>query len=479
MPDTLLKTEQQSDINRVFDIQKNAAPEMAALNARERIERLGRILKYVEDESNVQALATAMHADFKKPFAEVLLNEVGIVISTIKFVKRNLRKWMKPKSVGTPQALLGARSQIIYEPKGSALIISPWNYPFQLALNPLIYAIAAGNTAVMKPSELSPHTSDYISKMMAELFSEKEVAVFTGGVDVSTALLALPFDHIYFTGSPAVGKIVMGAAAKNLASVTLELGGKSPVIVDESVNIKQNAERLIWGKLVNNGQSCIAPDYVLVHENIFDAFVEALKGAVLRLYDSKGVGIAHSEDYSRIINDRHFQRVKGLVADAVEKGGDIVMGGKMNESDRYIEPTIITNVSEDMALMQEEIFGPVLPVLKYRNDADVVKLIRKYPKPLSLYIAARNRKKIDYFLENTTAGGTVVNDYMLHYGNPHLPFGGVNNSGIGKSHGHFGFIEFSNERAILSQKAGTLKPVYPPYTNRVVKTIRFIVKNLL
>ncbi len=463
----------QAEIQRIFKLQQAHAPALALTTAAERKAKIKRILDYTM--GNLSALEQAMYEDFKKPAAEVVVGELLGVKTEAKHAMKNLKRWMRRKKVPMPLSLIGTSSYIKYEPKGNSLIISPWNYPYNLAIKPMIAAIAAGNTVMLKPSEMTPHTSGLIKQMIAELFPEEEIAVFEGDAQVAQALLALPFNHIFFTGSPQVGKIVMKAAAKHLASVTLELGGKSPAIIDETAKLKSAAAKLAWGKWFNNGQTCIAPDYALVHESIKDGLVEALKKSIDKMYDTSA-GIENSDSYCRIVNERHFGRLKGILDDAVEKGATIEYGGNTEASDNYIEPTILSNVTDDMRVMQEEIFGPILPIVPYQDESEVLSTINSREKPLALYISSRSSNNIQSILSKTSSGDAVVNDYLIHYGHPDLPFGGVNNSGIGKSGGYTGFKEFSNERGIMQQKFGDLSFIYPPYTHKVMKAIRFMIK---
>jgi aldehyde dehydrogenase (NAD+) len=370
--------------------------------------------------------------------------------------------------------MIGSSSKVYFEPKGVTLIISPWNYPFQLAIDPLLYAIAGGNTAIVKPSEMTPNTSALIKKLVNEVFDEKEVAVLEGDATIAQVLLKQPFDHIFFTGSPMLGKVIMEAAAKHLTSVTLELGGKSPTIVDETTNIKDAAQKIIWGKFMNCGQTCIAPDYLLVHESVKDALVEEMKENIKKLYGQDNTTtIEESPDYTRVVNQRHFSRIKGLLEDAVEKGAKVLDGGEMNADDNFIAPTLITEVDDNMAVMSEEIFGPILPIISFKSLKEATDYVNTKPKPLALYCFSKDKKNQEFVIKNTSAGGTAINETLAHISNPDLPFGGVNNSGIGKTHGYYGFLAFSNERAVLNQRIGwtTLKMLYPPYTDKKKNTI--------
>ena len=469
-------TLQEVDLQQLFLSQKKNANSVAQSTAKERIAKLKTIQKWCN--INEQLIKDAMFADFKKPGDEVMIGEVMGVLGEIKHLISNLSGWMKPQRLSTPLNMIGSSSYIKYEPKGVCLIISPWNYPFNLAIKPLAQAIAAGNTVILKPSELTPNTSALINKMLSELFESNEIAVVEGDAKVATELLELPFNHIFFTGSPNVGKVVMTAAAKNLCSVTLELGGKSPSIVDETANIKKAAQRIAWGKWLNNGQTCVAPDYVLVHENVKDAFVEQLKKSINDMYSPTGQDIESCADYCRIVNARHFNRVQTLIADAVTNGANVVVGGQSNAETNYIAPTILTDVNDKMKVMQEEIFGPVLPIIPFKNLDEVLTTINEREKPLALYISSSNNKNIKTIIDNTSAGNTVINDTVLHYGNVEMPFGGVNNSGIGKSGGIFGFQEFSNARGIMHQKFGDFSMIYPPYTKTTSKLVNFFVKYL-
>lgn len=467
-------TASTAHISRIFEAQRANAPQVALTNARERIAKLKTIQKWMEDnEENIQA---AIHRDFQKPATSVVMTELLPLFGELKHIIKNLKSWMKPTKVAAPLPLLGTTSYIQYEPKGVCLIISPWNYPFLLAIHPLLSAIATGNTVMIKPSELTPNTSAIISKMVSDLFNENEVAVIEGGVEASQALLEKPFNHIFFTGSPRVGKIVMKAAAEHLASVTLELGGKSPAIVDKTANLYTTCEKLAWGKLINNGQTCTAPDYVLVESSIKEKFVNNLSKFLNKMLNPNGEGIKNSPDYARIVNRHHFNRLKGLLDDAIDKGAKVEFGGELDESENYFSPTIISNVTEDMRIMHEEIFGPILPIVSYKTKEEALNTILNRPKPLALYIFTTDTKSKEFFLHRTSSGGTVVNDCLIHYAHINLPFGGINNSGIGRGGGHFGFIDFSNLRSVVEQKYAQTSMLYPPYTNKVKSLANFIAK---
>lgn len=442
----------------------------------ERIARLKKIRDWIKEHQ--QDIRNALKNDFAKPEPETDLTEIFPVTSEISHSIKNLKKWMSPKSVSTPLPMFGTSGKIYLEPKGTSLIISPWNYPFNLTIGPLISALSAGCTAIIKPSEMTPHTSGLISSMISELFNPSEVAVMLGEIDVSQALLQLPFDHIFFTGSPAVGKIVMKAAAEHLTSVTLELGGKSPAIVNQDANCKDAAEKLIWGKYVNCGQTCIAPDYLLVHESQRELLVLEMKVALQKMYDPDLKGIENSHDMARIINDKHFTRLTRYIEDAVEKGAEIVFGGNFDPHTRYIDPTILTNATGEMLIMQEEIFGPIFPIVSYNTLDEAINYINSKQKPLALYYFGESTELSSKVLQETSSGNAVINDCVLHFLHLELPFGGVNNSGIGKAHGHQGFLAFSNEKGVLKQRVGlnNITLLRPPYGIKAKQLIASLIK---
>jgi aldehyde dehydrogenase (NAD+) len=409
-----------------------------------------------------------MWADYRKPAAEVDLSEIYPVVSEARHARRHLKSWMKPKRVATRLALLGSQSHIAYEPKGTVLIISPWNFPFNLTLGPLISAIAAGNTAILKPSEMTPESTACMRRILGDLFDEDEVAVIEGDASVAEALLKKKFDHIFFTGSPAVGRIVMKAAAEHLTPVTLELGGKSPVIVDRTADLDEAAKKIAWGKFFNCGQVCIAPDYVLVDESVAAEFNEKLRASIEALgSESRGI----------LVNDRHATRIRKLFDGAVARGAKVLIGGTFQE--RAVEATVLTEVPPDTALMQEEIFGPLLPVMTYRTLDDAFAMIGAREKPLVLYVFSRDRNVARRILANTSAGGTALNHTMIHFYALDLPFGGVGQSGFGRSHGFAGFQEFSNARGVLDQrlKFSAIELLFPPYRGKLKeKLIELTVK---
>jgi aldehyde dehydrogenase (NAD+) len=357
------------------------------------------------------------------------------------------------------------------------LIIGPWNYPFNLLAGPLALALAAGNTAIVKPSEFTVHTSAIIKEMCDALFQPEEVTVFEGDYELAQELLTLPFDHIFFTGSPGVGKLVMRAAAEHLTSITLELGGKSPTIITPSAKIEEAAQRVTIAKFINNGQTCIAPDYVLVHQSVAEKFIEELKKHIQKHF-AEGKSFEESVSYARIVNKKHFRRVHSLVQDAIEKGAKVEMSGSANEEDRFLHPVILSKVPVQSKIMEEEIFGPVLPVLTYETLDEVIRMVNGKPKPLALYFFGSDTRELNQIKKATSAGGMCINDCAVQFLNINVPFGGVNNSGIGKSHGYFGFQAFSHEKSIVRQRHGftTVKLFYPPYTSTVKRLVSWLLK---
>jgi aldehyde dehydrogenase (NAD+) len=461
----------EDQILEVLALQKTALLRLSTSSAEERMAKLRKIESYLLQHK--EELCDVMYQDFKKPASEVVIAEMLGVKREINHTIKHLKSWMKPKSVSTPLMLLGTKGLVQYEAKGLCLIISPWNYPFNLSICPLVHAIAAGNAVILKPSELSPNTSGFIKKMISSLFDKSEVAVFEGDAAVSTFLLEQKFDHIFFTGSPSIGKVVMAAAAKHLTSVTLELGGKSPAIVGPDVNVEEAAAKIAWGKFLNNGQTCIAPDYLYVHEKNYYSFLQALEATVETFY---GANVAKSKDYARIVNRRHFDRIASLLEDAKEKGAQVLFGGLTDADDCFISPTVLTNCTPDMRILQEEIFGPILPIMSFKDEFQVTSDIRSGDKPLALYVFSTNTEFNQYILNNTSSGTSVVNDCLIQFGHNELPFGGVNHSGIGKSGGHYGFVEFSNQKSVVIQRTNLLKNFYPPYGVKVRWMIDFVLK---
>jgi aldehyde dehydrogenase (NAD+) len=470
----IVETLATTDIKLLFQKQQKTALVFRKEVVSNRKKRLSRLALWIHQ--NRPLIQGALATDLRKPRVEADAIEIFHVLNEIKQALAKVTDWAQPKKIDAPITMLGTRSVIQYEPKGVCLIISPWNYPFSLAVGPLVSAIAAGNTVIIKPSEYTPNVSALLKRMVEEIYQPDEVSVVEGGVDVSQELLKLPFDHIFFTGSPGVGKVVMKAAAENLTSVTLELGGKSPCVIAADANLKDAAERIVVGKFVNNGQTCIAPDYLLVDEKIIAELIPMLIGK-LKAFFGQG-GFEQSKDYSRIVNKKNHQRLAGLVEDAVEAGAKIIFSGSHDVEQKFFHPVILSDVPLSARIMKEEIFGPVLPIITYSDVQDAINLINSRPKPLALYIFTRNSKTEQAVLRNTTAGGVCVNDVGIHFLNHDLPFGGVNNSGFGKSHGHYGFLAFSNDKPVMKQKSGltSVRIFYPPYTPAVGKMMDWFLK---
>jgi aldehyde dehydrogenase (NAD+) len=472
-------TQEKHTLNRipaVFAAQRAHQPLVAASNVGERMDKLRRLERAIH--AHQTRLQQAMYDDFRKNPSEVDLTELLPVTSEIKYAIRHLRRWLRRQRAATPLTLIGTTSWVQHEAKGVCLIISPWNFPINLCLCPLVSAIAAGNCVILKPSEHAPHTAQAIANLIGEVFEPAEITVMQGEVELSTALLTLPFDHIFFTGAPEIGKVVMRAAAEHLTSVTLELGGKSPVVIDQSADLAIAARRIVFGKYVNCGQTCIAPDYVLVPRAMQQPFIEQLDKYISQAYGNDAAARKASESFPRMVNARHFERVSGYLQNAVAQGATVAIGGQYDATQNYIAPTVLTDVNETMQVMENEIFGPLLPIVPYDSVASAVQYINTYPKPLSLYVFSQNRRATDYVLANTSAGGGAVNDTAIHFFNANLPFGGVNNSGIGKCHGFYGFQAFSNPRGVTRQnfKISALQFLAPPYSPRVKRMIELVLK---
>lgn len=416
-------------------------------------------------EENEPRFLAALKTDLGKPDIEGFITDIAFVTSEVKMMIKNLKKWNRPQRVSTPIVTMPARSRLIPEPLGVVLVIAPWNYPVQLLLVPAAGALAAGNTVVLKPSEVSSATSQVLAELVPAYFDQSAVALVEGGVAETTALLEQRFDHIFYTGNGTVGRIVMTAAARHLTPVTLELGGKSPVIIDESANLPVAARRIAWGKWLNAGQTCVAPDYVLVKDTLKPIFIEELNKAIRDFYGSDP---QTSDSFGRIVSMRHFDRLRHLMT-----GGRTVIGGDSSTDDRYIAPTVLTDVDLQSPLMQEEIFGPLLPVIPVASVDEAIQFVNSRPHPLALYVFAQRSSVIDQVLAETTAGGVTVNGTLMHLTNPNLPFGGVGESGMGGYHGKAGVRLFQHMKPVLIR--GTrIDPslAYPPYTERKKKIFR-------
>jgi aldehyde dehydrogenase (NAD+) len=466
-------TDPRPELRRLFDAQVANRWAIASSTAAQRIERLTRLRAAVR-RRRLDLLA-AVHGDFGKQAVEAELTEFLPVIEELSVAIRRLPRWMKPRPVGTPLTLLGSRSELRPEPRGVVLLLSPWNYPFGLAISPLVAALAAGNTVMMRPSEKTPRTARLIRELVGEVFPENEVAALDGDRSVAEALLELPFDHIVFTGSAAVGRKVMAAAARHLTPVTLELGGKSPAIVDETADVELAAERLAWSKFINAGQTCLAPDYVLVQESVAPRLEAALREAVERFYGADEQARLRSPDLACLVDSASAARLERSVRETLGRGARLVVGGGVDAAGRRMSPTVLADVAEDSAVMAEEIFGPVLPLLRYRDLDEAVRRVQARPKPLGLYVFSRSRAHVERVLAGTTAGGTCVNNALLHYANPNLPFGGVGESGMGHYHGRWGFETLSHHRAVLRQVTwASTSLFYPPYTPKVAGFLKVL-----
>jgi len=414
-----------------------------------------------------ECIHDAMKFDLRKPATEADGTEIFHVLSEIKVALNNLQHWTARKKIDAPITMIGTRSFLQYEPKGLCLIIAPWNYPFSLCAGPLVSAIAAGNAVVLKPSELTPRVSAIIKEMVEAVFDNHVAVAVEGDAGVSQQLLALPFDHIFFTGSPSIGKVVMKAAAENLASVTLELGGKSPTIVTASANLNDAAQRIVAAKFINTGQTCVAPDYVLMEEAIAIPFVQKIIEQLKALFLEGNQSFKESKHYARVVNEKHFDRLSKLLQDALTEGASVTFsGGEHDRSELFFPPTILTRADGKLPIDNDEIFGPILPINTYRNLDEVIALINSKPKPLALYVFSSTVSERNKIFRNTSSGAVCVNDCAIHFLHTNLPFGGVGNSGMGRSHGHAGFLAFSNEKAVMKQRSGftSVKAFYPPYT---------------
>ena len=417
---------------------------------------------------NEDAIIKALYDDFKKPAFEAVLTETNYVIGDLKETIKNIDTWAKPKKVSASLLNFPSTDYIYSEPYGNVLILSPWNYPFQLALCPLVAAVAAGNKVTLKPSELTPHTSAIISKIITETFPVKDVVVITGDATIAADLLRKRWDYIFFTGSVGVGKIVAKAAAENLTPVTLELGGKSPCIVDETANLELSARRIVWGKIINAGQTCVAPDYILVHHKMKDTLVKFL---IQEIEKALGTNPEESADYARIINLKNWQRQLSLL-----ENQKILFGGQANKDTLFLAPTLLDEPSMESLVMKEEIFGPILPILSYETKSDIEKIIMSFDKPLSLYLFSQNKSFIDEVLKKYSFGGGCINDTVIHLVNSRLPFGGVGNSGMGAYHGQLSFDVFSHKKAIVKRGTWMDLPLrYAPYNDKL-STIRKLLK---
>ena len=462
-----------SKIKGLFSSQLEKHSSLAKSTHGDRKQKLKRLLDNFM--SMEQEAIDALSLDMKKSPTESIISEVLGVKAEADFAIQNLKKWMRSKRVPSPSTILFTSGWVRPEPKGSILILSPWNYPILLCLNPLIAAIASGNTAVIKPSEFTPASGAFLKKLIERTFDPNEVAVVLGDEKTAIELLSHPFNHVMFTGSPSTGKLVMSAAAKHLSGVTLELGGKSPVIVDNSANISETAWKLAFYKFANAGQTCTAPDYILCHESKKDDLVSGLRENFKSFFSGNDGG--PSSDYCQIVNTTHFDRIEGYLENAKGMGAKVVAGGNTDRSKRFIAPTVLCDVSIDSLVMKEEIFGPLMPIVTYKTMDEAIGFINKREKPLALYLFSYNKKNQKRLTEETSSGALVFNDCVIHHTNPHLPFGGINNSGLGSYHGKYGFDAFSHEKAILKSSAWSpFRLMLPPYTKRKHSLVNMIKK---
>jgi len=427
------------------------------------LDALRRMLVDREDE-----ILDALHVDVGKPRLEAWLAEVSYMVKEVDHTKKHLADWMRAEKVSTPMVIQPGRSEIRKEPLGLCLVIAPWNYPFQLAMAPLLGALSAGNCVVLKPSEVAPHTSALLARLIPQYLDNDAFAVVEGGVPETTALLEERWDHIFYTGNGNVARIIMAAAARYLTPVVLELGGKSPCIVDKDVDLAVVARRIAWGKFYNAGQTCIAPDYVLVHEQVRDALLDKLRSSIREFY---GEDPKRSPDYARIVNARHHQRLARLLP----KSGEPVTRLDLDENDRYFSPTVLRDVPIDSPVMADEIFGPILPVLSYREPEEVLSFVNERPKPLALYLFSEDEAFQSKVLDNTSSGGATVNHVWLHFGVLDLPFGGVGESGMGAYHGSHSFDTFSHRKSVLMKPLKMDPPImYPPYDGLKAKLLKLL-----
>ena len=412
-------------------------------------------------------LTEAMYLDFRKPAFEVYLTEISMVLAEIRLHRKKLRGWARPTRVPDVRLNFPSSNQLLREPYGVALIIAPWNYPFQLLINPLVGAISAGNCAVLKPGDYTRHTSAAMAAMIEEAFPPQYIAVAEGGRSVNQALLEERYDYIFFTGSPALGRIVMEKAARHVTPVALELGGKSPCIVDSDADLGVAARRIAWGKFLNGGQTCVAPDYLMVHRDVKEALVGHLKQAIRTMY---GEDPQTSPDFPRIINDKQMEHLKRLMG-----SGRIIFGGEVDDADRYIGPTLIEGAGPEDPILQEEIFGPLLPILTFGDISEVITYVNERPKPLAFYYFSGSKARQDHLLAHTSSGGVSINDTIIHVGNHHLPFGGVGNSGMGGYHGWHSFDGFSHRRSVVRKPTWLDLPLrYAPYLGKLAMLRRIL-----
>jgi aldehyde dehydrogenase (NAD+) len=449
-------------LTALFDGQRKTALAWRTSTAAERVERIKRLLASIR-RHRADILAAAA-SDFNRPAAEVTLTELVGITREAKTAMRRTAHWMKPRHRSSTLVGFGTAAYVRPEPRGRSLIISPWNYPFLLSFGPLISALAAGCPALIKPSEVTPGHAALISRIIADAFAPAEVAVVEGDATMAIALLALPFDHVFFTGSTAVGKLVMAAAARHLTSVTLELGGKSPVIVDASADLDQAAEVTMAAKFINDGQTCIAPDHVYVEESVREEFTERCLAWLAHTYGVSVDAQRSNPNLARVVSDRHLARLAHLLEEATAAGARVLVGGVIDRDARFVAPTLLADVPSAVAMMREEIFGPILPLISYTSLGAVIAAINEAPKPLALYVWTKRKTVADRVVAETSSGGACINHCLIQFAHGNVPFGGVNTSGMGSSHGPWGFAAFSHERAVVKSRVMLADRLFAPYT---------------
>ncbi len=463
--------QEHDEIRELFDRMAAQAPELALTTAAQRVEKLQKLLKVVLDSR--PAIVAAGQKELRVHETDID-GQLLMIKAEIEYISKHLARWMAPQRVPGSIMTLGKKSYVQYEAKGMILHLSTWNAPIAEAFVMGAGAIAAGNAFVLKPSELAPESAQVLADIVTQVFSAEEFAVVQGGPDVAQALLACPFNHIFYIGGHGVGRIVMKAAAEHFATVTLEMGGKNPTIIDASADVSDAAFKTAWARAANAGQVCVAPDYALVHRSVVDEFVAKLGESFTEMYNPDGAGFQKSTHLPRIVNTRHFERIHGLLQDALDKGAKLEFGGESDADDLYIGPTVLSHVNAGMKIMQEEIFGPILCIVPYDEREEVLRETRSRPKPLSLYIFAKDRQAIDWFLARTSSGQTVVNHNVIQSGtNPNLAFGGVNASGMGRVGGKFTFLECANARSVVEDgpPVGDPKLMFPPYSDKYKKMV--------
>lgn len=460
----------------LFEHQRSAFESGPAVPPDERIRRLRRLRAALLEQR--PAVREALYRDFRKPAHEVDATEVAPIVIEIDHAIRNVHDWVKPQRHSAPRFLPGTSWETRLEPRGPSLILAPWNYPINLTLGPLVHALAAGCPVFIKPSEHTPHASALVADMLGSLFAPEDVVVVQGDAETATGLLELPFRHVYFTGSPAVGRKVMAAAARHLASVTLELGGKSPAVVDETADLADAASKIVFGKFANAGQTCIAPDYLLVHESVHDALIAALIDEISSSYGDMPAARRASPDFARLVSHPHFDRMCAMLDHATTRGAHIAFGGTNAEEERFFEPTLLTNVPDDTTVLREEIFGPILPIIPYRSETDILSRIRMYEPPLSAYVFSKNDALADRVSALVRTGAVCQNETLLHFVNPEVSFGGMAASGVGRGHGHAGFLAFSNEQVVMRRRFGSaiIKQLHPPYGRKTSILVDWLMK---